>query len=72
MPAEATVMARYDEATLRRIAKEAYSVNLSDKRLKEISQLVNWELEALEKSAELGLEDVEPAMKYDPSLNSDE
>lgn len=60
-------MARITKETLERIIREVYGIEIPDNRLKVISRVVGETLEALQKSSEVELEDVEPASAYDAS-----
>jgi hypothetical protein len=60
-------MSDVSEQTLARIAEEIHDVEIPFERLAIIRRVVQQALASLEKSAEVGLEDVEPASTYDPA-----
>ena len=55
------------EESLARIGREIHEMDFSEEELKILSELVSRSIEALDKSCEVGLEDIEPAIVYDPS-----
>ncbi|MFQ5762634.1 MAG: hypothetical protein ACE5PO_06340 [Candidatus Bathyarchaeia archaeon] len=60
-------MTEVDKDTLERIARRIYGVDISDAQLDKLAKMVQTGLEALEKSARVGIGDVEPRVTYDPS-----
>lgn len=63
-------MSDISEETLARIAKEVHGVMIAPERLAIIRRVMQQALAALEKSADVGLEGVEPASIYDPAAES--
>ena len=60
-------MPEITKQTLERIVREVYGVEIPDERLKVISRVVSQTLEALERSSEVELEDIESPSSYEAS-----
>lgn len=61
------IMAKIAKDVLAGVARNIYGVEISDSQLEKLTRIVQQSLDALDKSCDVGLEDVEPAIVYDSS-----
>ena len=58
-------MAKVTKELLATVARNIHGIEISDTQLEKLTRMVQQALDALDKSVDVGLEDMEPAIVYD-------